>query len=397
MFGSVNGAMRIAITHPTCWPEVRRGSERLLHDLSHWLAARGHAVTVISTSERPTHEEQDGPVRRLLLARRHPLPFGTRWCSFFHLFGCQVHDVLADGGFDAVHCLNYHDACGAALARRRSRFRLVFQLTGIPMRRYFRRIPADGLIFRAALHQADSVLAISRFALLRLQGEYGRGASLVSAPTDLRPYAALLKRPQPVPSILFVGDANEPRKGAELLARAFVLLRLRGIAARLAYSGASGPDVRAAVLQAIPATLHADVRFYGVGRTEDLPDLLARAAVVVNPAVWEAQGMVLVEALAAGTPVVGCDHGGTPDVVNDSNIGCLFDPGPLGRASNNVEGLAASIVDALELATRPETAALCRARAAEFSWDEVGPAYEAALLGDARACGEEGRVPASRR
>ncbi len=37
--------MRIAITHPTCWPYVRRGSERVLNDCAVWLAGRGHDVS----------------------------------------------------------------------------------------------------------------------------------------------------------------------------------------------------------------------------------------------------------------------------------------------------------------------------------------------------------------
>ena len=65
--------LRIAITNPTCWPQVRRGSERLLHELSHWLAARGHAVTVISTEPGDRRVESDGPVRRVLLSQRDPL------------------------------------------------------------------------------------------------------------------------------------------------------------------------------------------------------------------------------------------------------------------------------------------------------------------------------------
>ena len=42
--------MRLAITHATCWPEVRRGSERMLSDMAGVMAARGHDVTVISTT-----------------------------------------------------------------------------------------------------------------------------------------------------------------------------------------------------------------------------------------------------------------------------------------------------------------------------------------------------------
>lgn len=378
----MTSALRIAVTHPTCWPEVRRGSERLLHDLSHWLAGCGHRVTVISTVEGAGGEERDGPVQRLLLPRRHPLPRQTRWWNFFHSFAGQLRDVLRDRQFDAVHCLNYHDAWGAALARRRSaRFRLVFQLTGIPMRRYFRRIPLDGLIFRAALRRSDEVLSLSRFALDRLRDEYGLAGRLVPAPTDLSPYAGIARCVSEPPTVMFVGDVDEPRKGALLLAQAVAQLHRLGVAVRLAYSGRTGDGAREAILRELPTAMHPHVIFHGLGRTEDLPGLYAAATVVVNPAIWEAQGMVLVEALAAGTPVVGCRHAGTVDIVDDPRIGRLFEPGPIGRAASNAVGLADAIQKVIALAANPATAGWCRSHAAGFSWDRLGPHYEAALRG----------------
>ena len=375
--------LRIAITHPTCWPEIRRGSERLLHDLSHFLADRGHDVTVISTTEGHTRTETDGRVARHLIARHHPLPVRTRWWNFFHAFGGQLRDHLMAERYDAVHCLNYHDAWGALRARRRgARFRLVYQLTGIPVRRYFRRIPLDGLIFADVLRQADAVLAISRFALDRLRAEYGRPGLLVPAPTNTEPYRVEPRTSDPTrPTILFVGDADEPRKGALLLARAFADLAGRGLVHSLDYSGRAGDAIRSDVVEALPETLRPRVTFHGLGRTEDLPALYARASVVVNPAIWEAQGMVLVEALAAGTPVVGCDHAGTPDIVSDARIGRLFAPGPPAQAASNLGGLVAAIEDALGLARLPGTVALCRSHAAAFDWQRIGPAYEAALTG----------------
>jgi len=375
--------LRIAVTHPTCWPEIRRGSERLLHDLSHFLAERGHDVTVISTVEGHTRTEVDGPVTRHLIARHHPLPVRTRWWSFFHAFAGQLRDHLLAERYDAVHCLNYHDAWGALRARRRgARFRLIYQLTGIPVRRYFRRIPLDGLMFADVLRQSDEVLAISRFALDRLHTEYGRPGLLIPAPTNTAPYRAEPKTSDAgQPMILFVGDADEPRKGALLLARAFAVLAGRGLVHHLDYSGRAGDAVRNAVLNAVPEALRGRVTFHGLGQTGDLPRLYARASVVVNPAIWEAQGMVLVEALASGTPVVGCDHAGTPDIVSDTRIGRLFVPATAGLAADNLDGLVTAIEGALDLARLPQTVALCRSHAAAFDWERIGPAYEAALVG----------------
>jgi hypothetical protein len=45
--------VRIALLHPTYWPEVRRGSERLAHDLATALANRGHEVTLLTSHDAP--------------------------------------------------------------------------------------------------------------------------------------------------------------------------------------------------------------------------------------------------------------------------------------------------------------------------------------------------------
>jgi len=45
--------VRIALLHPTYWPEVRAGSERLVHDRATELAGGGHEITILTTHEAP--------------------------------------------------------------------------------------------------------------------------------------------------------------------------------------------------------------------------------------------------------------------------------------------------------------------------------------------------------
>ncbi len=388
--------MRLAITHATCWPEIRRGSERLLADAGRVLAARGHEVTAISTTpDLPAGGEAwRGDVRYRFLPRREPpaILARSRQVTLHHLFAWSLRRALLTGGYDSVLCLGWQDAAGALAARHAGAgLRIAAMMTGIPVRAYFRRTPIDGLVYRRVLAGADAVVTISRFASERLRAEFGRTSVLLPAPVDTTPFAATSKpAPDGVARILFVGDADEPRKGALLLARAYVLARPRlGGTAELGFSGNMSPGTRAAILAALPAALHHEARFHGVGTVEDLPALLARASLVVNPAVWEALGMVLIEALAAGTPVVGCAHAGTPDIVDDARIGTLFEPGPFDRMATNADGLAEALVRGVALASLPETAMLCRARAEAFSWSGLASRYEA-LLAPQAACAAAG-------
>ena len=87
--------------------------------------------------------------------------------------------------------------------------------------------------------------------------------------------------------------------------------------------------------------------------------------------------MVVVESMAAGTPVVGTRDGALPELICNGAVGRLFDPGD-GNAvePNNVEGLVTAIEECLDLSRRPETALHCRKRAEKVSWERVGPAFE---------------------
>ena len=86
------------------------------------------------------------------------------------------------------------------------------------------------------------------------------------------------------------------------------------------------------------------------------------------PSYSEAFGLVLLEALACATPVVGSNLDGIPELVDRPSIGRLFDgddPGSLARA----------LVDTIELAREPGTAAACRERAEELSQDHCAERY----------------------
>ena len=87
------------------------------------------------------------------------------------------------------------------------------------------------------------------------------------------------------------------------------------------------------------------------------------------PADDEAFGLVLVESLAAGTPVVAARSGACPDIVDDPRVGRLFEPG-------DAADLARAIGEALELAADAETAAACREHARRWDWSRVVERYE---------------------
>jgi glycosyltransferase involved in cell wall biosynthesis len=84
-----------------------------------------------------------------------------------------------------------------------------------------------------------------------------------------------------------------------------------------------------------------DAEWFGEANTEEKKELLARARCLVFPIQWdEPFGIVMVEAMACGTPVVALDRGSVPEVVIDGVTGYISqDAGELPKAIRRVDEL----------------------------------------------------------
>lgn len=374
----------IVITSPFVWPWVRRGSERMLHDLTTFLAGRGHRVTVFSTGPKDDVEVREGITYHLLRQR-----YGMRLRQFncCHDFAFRLQRELAAVDPDVVFSMNYFDAYAAIRARLRSgaRYRVVFHSAGILTRRHFRAVPIDAWLFRSVHGGANRTFVVSHAAGEVFRREFGIDPVVLHPPIVVEDFAPGGSGPAPAPGesprIVFSGDADDRRKGARALCRAFPLVKERFPQARLVFAGRAGEATRKALLaECARSGTQRDVTFLGLGKVSDLPALYQGASVTVLPSVAEAFGMVLAESLAAGTPVVGTRHGGITEIIDDDLVGRLFDPGDFHRQTDNFRGLAEAIVAVLERGKTPEVAAACKARAQRYSWTVLGPQYERALL-----------------
>jgi len=117
-------------------------------------------------------------------------------------------------------------------------------------------------------------------------------------------------------------------------------------------------------LKARAATLGLDARF--VGHRDDVPALLASAAVFVLPSTWEGQPLILQEALRAGAPVVATRVGGTPELTGEDAALLV----PAGDAVRLADAVRAVLTDQV-LAARLRRAAANRARALPDEDDAV--------------------------
>ena len=388
--------LNIAITSPFVWPWVRRGSERFLHDMSRYLVARGHRVTVFASAPYDRVEDREGITYHLLRQRfKSPL----RQFNCCHYFAFRLQHALGRCDPDLVFCMNYFDAYAALRARRRrgARYKVVYHSAGIISRRYFRAVPLDAWFFRTVRRESNLTVAVSRFAGAVFRRNFGTDPLVIPPPVMTQDFQlagqAAASPTAAGPRVLFVGDVQERRKGARALVRAFARIERTFPGAQLFFAGRANPATRQALLdEASRSGVTGEVTFLGVGRVEDLPDIYRSASVTVLPAVGEAFGMALIESLASGTPVVGARHGGMPDIVDGALVGRLFDPGEFVEETDNIDGLTEAIAEVLAWGKTAEVSAACRVHAEQFSWATLGPRYEQAFqrIAAAHAGGRDG-------
>jgi D-inositol-3-phosphate glycosyltransferase len=165
--------------------------------------------------------------------------------------------------------------------------------------------------------------------------------------------------------ILFVGRMD-PIKGLDVLLRATALLRHRE-AVRLVVVGGSGTEAEMARSQALTRSLGLEsrVQFRGSVPQEVLAQYYRAATVCVIPSHYESFGLVAIEALACGTPVVGSMVGGLPTVVRSGENGLLV-------PWRQPEAFAAQIERILtEPGLRESLAARSRPSVLRFGWSGV--------------------------
>jgi phosphatidylinositol alpha-mannosyltransferase len=167
------------------------------------------------------------------------------------------------------------------------------------------------------------------------------------------------------PNILFVGRL-EKRKGFEYLLRAFVQVKVAVPGVRLLVVGAFDKEDKAPYVQfARKHGLH-EVRFIGYVSSDDIPRYYRTAHVFCAPSTgFESFGIVLLEAMAAGVPIVASKIPGYCHVLTDGREGLMVEPG-------DPEALAQALIWLLRHpGERARMGAAGRQTAQEYDWCKI--------------------------
>jgi glycosyltransferase involved in cell wall biosynthesis len=156
--------------------------------------------------------------------------------------------------------------------------------------------------------------------------EPGVDGTLFSPERRSSTWRVRLSAGQPEATLLLYVGRLAREKGLDQLAP--VLPKLPGVRLALVGEGPAEAELRG-LFAGLPVT------FVGKLQGEDLAAAYASADIFVFPSSTETLGLVTIEAMSAGLPVVGARRGGTPDLVLEGETGHLFDPdapGDLERA-----------------------------------------------------------------
>ncbi|HEX5015499.1 MAG TPA: glycosyltransferase family 4 protein [Candidatus Limnocylindrales bacterium] len=337
--------MRIAQLAPTYErvpPAAYGGTELVVSLITEELVQRGHDVTLYASGDSETAAELRSVAPRA--ARYGDVVDGVRHAEYFQLLNAQACFAdAAAGAFDIVH--NHAGIEGLVLASA-SRTPV---LTTNHNPFVAQTQPAWDAYPWA--HNALSAASAATFPARGAVPPIHHGIDVRSFPFGDRP----------TDDLLFLGRFS-PEKGA---ARAIEAAVRSG--RRLTLAGKVDPADRAHFAAAIQPRLDGEqIRYVGEADGAMKRELLASARALLFPIEWdEPFGLVMIEAMSCGTPVLGFRRASVPEVVEDGLTGFVVD---------DIDRL----VDAIPRADTIDRAA-CRRRAEErFGFARMVDDYERA-------------------
>lgn len=332
------------------------GIPRVAAALARGLTRRGHDVTVCTTdaadasTRAVVRDDYEGVTVYIFRNRSNRLAY--RW-QFFTPIGLSAFLRDRAAGFDVAHLHACHNLPGVQAARALTRAGVPYVVSpnGTALRierRRLAKLAFDLAAGRRVLRDASRVLAVTSAERDRLSaaGIHGTRLTVLPNPIDERQYAAppdaaSFRRQHGLdgdPLVLYLGQLT-PRKGVDVLVRAFARVRADG--ARLFVAGNDGGTGRTIDTLARASQLGRRYMRVGVLRGAERLAALAAADVVAYPSRDEAFGLVPVEALACGTPVVVSSDHGCGEVITELGGGLAVPYDDETRLADAIDGILA--------------------------------------------------------
>ena len=376
--------MKVGLVTPYIYP-LPGGVNAHVGQLYEQLKGRGHDVRIIS-STHGLQRSSEGDIIRI--GRGFSLPsngsIGTLTIS--PRFLSQVRDVLRHEQFDLLHLhepfvpflspvvLRESTSVNVATFHAYGGFSPAYEFAQRALGGYARRLHGRIAVSAAARHFISRYFA-GDYKVIPNGVDVGRFA-------NGEPYE---RWSDGTPNVLFIGRFEE-RKGLMYLVKAYRILQRAGHDCRLLLVG-GGPQQRE-VRRYVYTRRLTGIEFLGRVSDAEKTRWLATADLFVSPATGrESFGIVLLEAMAAGVPIVCSDIHGYKGVVKRGEQALLVPP-------RDPEVLAAAIGELLgDPERRARMAASGRERAKAFGWDQVAARVDDYYGFVIRRLAAQGRLP----
>jgi phosphatidylinositol alpha-mannosyltransferase len=326
--------VRIGIVCPYSW-DVPGGVQYHVRDLANWLIDRGHDVSVLA----PADDDTPLPPYVVSAGRAVPIRYNgsVARLNFGFLSAARVRRWIHDGEFDVLHIhepatpslslLACWSASGPVVA--------TFHTSNPRSRAMIAAYP----ILQTALEKISARIAVSEYARRTLVEHLGGDAVVIPNGVDVGYFADAEPRPDwqgtpEAPTLGFIGRIDEPRKGLPVLLEAFPRIAAAFPGVRLLVAGRGDAEEAA---EGLPADVRGQVEFLGMVSDHDKARLLRSVDVYAAPNTGgESFGIILVEAMSAGAPVLAADLDAFRQVLDGGRAGELFpveDAGALADAA----------------------------------------------------------------
>ncbi|KOV90276.1 GDP-mannose-dependent alpha-(1-2)-phosphatidylinositol mannosyltransferase [Streptomyces sp. NRRL WC-3723] len=373
--------VRIGIVCPYSW-DVPGGVQFHIRDLAEYFLRLGHEVSVLA----PADDDTPLPPYVVSAGRAVPVPYNgsVARLNFGFLSAARVRRWLHEGAFDVVHI---HEPTSPSLGL------LTCWAASGPIVATFhtsnprsRAMIAAYAILQAALEKISARIAVSEYARRTLVEHLGGDAVVIPNGVDVDFFAEAEPKPQwQGGTIGFIGRIDEPRKGLPVLMRALPRILAARPGTRLLVAGRGDEE---AAVEDLPRELRSSVEFLGMISDEDKARLLRSVDLYVAPNTGgESFGIILVEAMSAGAPVLASDLDAFVQVLDQGEAGEVF-------TNEDADALAEAAVRLLEdPARRAELRERGSAHVRRFDWSTVGAdilsVYETVTAGAAAVGADE--------